>query len=170
MTKKELFDEVYRLTDSETSRKFDCGNLCGKKCCKNLSDGENASGMSLLPGEKEYLLSRSPVGFEFAKGKDGDILVCGGECVRHLRPFACRIFPYYADVSGGKITLKKDLRACSVCPLTALRARRRPNVFFAKNIKRAVRLLLSDSETAGDIIKTSDFVGGLYEFYSKLKI
>lgn len=173
MTREEyfgLYEAVYRLTDDVTPCRFDCGELCEKACCRDLSRGDKPSGMALLPGEKEYLLQKGCDGFEFFNGEDGEIVVCHGKCNRENRPFACRIFPYYADVSSGKIVLKKDLRAASVCPLLVDKTHKRKNIYFIRGIKRAVSLLLTCTDTADDIMRTADFIGSLYDFYAKTQI
>ncbi len=164
----DIFDKVYSLTNNTTPRSFDCGELCGKRCCSNLSNGVHESGMSLLPYEKQYLISKGAE-YEYTANEDGDILICNGNCDRNLRPFACRIFPYYADVKDNRIAIKKDIRAASVCPLLILKVRRRPNVYFIRNIKKAVRILRSDEELSNNLDSISGFIEYLYDLHSKME-
>ncbi len=164
-----LLEQAYSLTDNVTPRRFDCGKLCGAVCCENLSHSTHSSGMLLLPYEKEFLESRSAKEFSFEHTEDGDILICNGKCNRNNRPFACRIFPYYACFKNNGILLKKDLRAAGVCPLLTNRSSRRPSIYFIRGMKKAVKLLASDSVYYKDFIKTSDFIDSLYDLYSKMK-
>ena len=153
--------KAYSLLCEVTPRRFDCGTLCGSACCKDLSKGLSPSGMALLPHEKE-LLSES--GFEFGINDDGtDILICNSSCSRELRPFACRIFPYYVKIDGKNVSIGKDPRAAGICPLLLDRRHRRASVYFLRNAKRAVRLLSDEPDFCADLVKTSDFIESLYE-------
>lgn len=164
----EIFDKVYRLTDNTTPRSFDCGELCGKRCCSNLSSGKLKSGMALLPHEKDYLISKGAK-YEYAENEDGDILICNGSCNRKLRPFACRIFPYYADLRDNRIKIKKDLRAVSVCPLILMKIRKRPSVYFLRNIKKSIRVLCTEEEIKDNFDSISGFIEYLYDLYAKME-
>ena len=164
-----LLEQAYSLTEKVTPRHFDCGKLCGAVCCRNLSHSTHSSGMLLLPLEREYLESKGVKDFAFEHTEDGDVLICDGKCNRQYRPFACRIFPYYADFHSDKIKLNKDLRAAGVCPLLIDRRYRRPNIFFIRNIKKAVKLLACESAYKNDFFKTSDFIDSLYDLYSKMR-
>lgn len=125
--------------------------------------------MLLLPYEKEYLQKFANANYTYTKSGDTDILICSGKCDRNFRPFACRIFPYYANIENDKVSLKKDPRAALVCPLIVSRTHKRPSVYFIRNIKKAVNLLISDDEYKNDFSDMSDFVDSLYELYSKIK-
>ena len=51
-----VYLQIYKLFDSCTPIKADCGQLCDKACCK----GDNDCGMYLFPGEKEVYKLLSP--------------------------------------------------------------------------------------------------------------
>lgn len=165
----ELLERAYSLTNNTTPCRFDCGTLCGAVCCNNLSLTDNNSGMHLLPYEKEYLQSKKANGYEYVPSEDGYMLDCGGKCIRDQRPFACRIFPYYAKFDGNSIIIKKDIRAASVCPLLTNEKTKRANIFFIRNMKKAIRILIENDDFYSDLKKTADFVDSLYDLYSKMQ-
>lgn len=171
MSREKYFDileKVYQLTNNTAPRSFDCGELCSKRCCYNLSKSENLSGMALLPYEKEFLTSKGAK-YSYDKNEDGDILVCDGGCDRNLRPFACRIFPYYIDILDDGIEIKKDLRAASVCPLLTNEISKRPSIYFLRSIKKAARLLMSEKVFRDELDGISGFIGYLHELYAKME-
>jgi hypothetical protein len=51
MYMKLLYKKAYRLLEHSTPLKFDCGQLCGSRCCS----GGNEAGMCLYPGEETML-------------------------------------------------------------------------------------------------------------------
>ena len=165
----ELLMKAYKLTDNVTPQRFDCGKLCNAACCKNLSSLSEKTGMQLLPYEKAFLEINAENNYTYIKSGTTDVLICDGNCNRKFRPFACRIFPYYASVTDTKISLKKDPRAASVCPLLLSKVYKRPNIFFLRNMKRAIRLLVSVPEIQQDLVENSEFIDSLYELYSKIK-
>lgn len=164
-----LFATVYALLD-EPPHRFDCGRLCGRRCCDSGCAGESVEGMRLLPGEKQFLQSVAPFAFIYKQSEDGDVLVCNGRCDRAVRPIACRIFPYYAKIAekAGRvdILLRRDPRSLAVCPLVS-ESPYRPTPAFCGNFKRAMRLLIKDEEIADDVRKTSSFNESLLAFYRK---
>jgi len=164
----EILEKVYTLTNDTTPRKFDCGQLCNKKCCKNLSKGEHKSGMALLPYEKEFLLSKGAL-FDFENDGTNDILICNGSCIREMRPFSCRIFPYFASFSENKTLIKKDIRAISVCPLITSKVSRRANIAFLRSIKKAILLLQKEPCFKKELEEICDFNTYLYELYRKME-
>ena len=164
----EILEKVYTITNNTTPRRFDCGELCGKRCCGNLSKDGHTSGMALLPYEKEFLLSKG-ADFTFEKSDDGELLICNGNCKREFRPFACRIFPYYADLKNSSIMIKKDLRAASVCPLLTASISRRASIYFLRSIKKAARLLAKEQCFKDELTGISDFIEYLHELYKKME-
>ena len=82
----------------------------------------------------------------------------------------CRIFPFYAriDKETERISLRIDPRAANVCPIALKKKGIRHSVFFHRNAVRAIRLLMRDEDFRREIIKTSEFCDGLYEFYRTL--
>ena len=163
----EILEKVYRLTNDTTPRSFDCGEKCGKKCCGNLSKDEHKSGMTLLPYEKEFLLCKG-ASFEFQTGNDGDVLICDGSCDRNIRPFACRIFPYYIDIKADGIKIKKDLRAGNVCPLLTSRTDKRANIHFLRSMKKAARILMKEKCFTDELVSVMEFNVYLNELYRKM--
>ncbi len=165
-----LLREAYELTENVTPKRYDCGRLCDGACCKNASALTSEAGMILLPYEKEFLESIGAAGFTYESDKDGvNYLVCDGSCNRKFRPFACRIFPYYADFSQGYTRIKKDLRAVSVCPMLNKSRFGRANIRFLRNIRKSVRILCKSDLYKDDLIKTSEFINELYYLYKMLK-
>lgn len=163
----ELFDRAYSLLSDVTPRRFDCGTLCASRCCKDLRlCGREETGMLLLPHEKDYLMHLGADTFSFAEGEDSPILICDGKCDRKLRPFACRIFPYYAALWRPGMKIKPDIRAVGVCPLLIGRKYRRPSVYFIRNAKAAVRILSKCPEIRDDFLKTEAFIDELTELYT----
>ena len=118
----ELLLKAYELLSDITPKKYDCGILCSSVCCKNNGSHGNDKecGMLLLPGEKE-LLSGAP-DYTFLNSANETLLVCDGKCIRELRPFACRIFPFYpkiVDCSGKySVRILPDPRSFNICPIT----------------------------------------------------
>ena len=107
---------AYEAIGEETPMLSDCGLLCGAACCQADSDGQG--GVFLFPGEAEYLQDSSwarilPHAF-------APMLICAGHCDRTRRPLGCRIFPL-TPVRGknGRWTVRMDVRARPVCPLTS---------------------------------------------------
>ena len=165
--KTALLKEAYKLLDEVTPLKFNCGILCGAKCCQSHStDSTENPGMLLLPCEDVILKDTA---FTVKDSEDGKILICNGKCDRSLRPFSCRIFPFYASISDdGRISLKSDPRAFNTCPVSLKKKGTRHSVYFRRNAVRAIRLLMQDEDFKRELIKTSEFCDGLYSFYRKM--
>lgn len=125
--------------------------------------------MLLLPYEDKVIGEYFPEG-AIKKGEDENILICKGVCQRQKRPFMCRIFPYYAkiDEKTKRISLKIDPRSAVCCPLATRKKGTRTNVYFHRSARRAVRILMKDEDILRELIKTSEFCDGLYEFYRKM--
>jgi hypothetical protein len=154
MNKKILYHKLYRILDKKTPLKFDCGLLCGSKCCR----GGSNNGMHLYPGEecmygfqseflelKEESLSNTTISFA----------VCKGECNRKYRPLACRIFPFAPYISSdGKLYIVKDPRAYYQCPLFHSEDIRISGIFKRK-IRDIFHLVIKDPEIKEYIIVLS---------------
>ncbi len=166
MPKKALFEKAYALLDEVTPLSFDCGSLCGGRCCKsNAIDGQDC-GMLLLPGEDELLSGIQ--GFDIRNSGNGRVLICSGRCQRDKRPFACRIFPYYARLDGDRISLRVDPRAVSVCPIAHGKKGMRHTASFHRNAVRAVWILCRDKDIKKELMAISDFCGEMLEFYRSM--
>lgn len=171
--KKDLIFKAYDLLCDVTPKKNDCGLLCGGACCKeNSSHGEDSKvcGMLLLPGEKELLEGADE--FSFVKSGEGDMLVCSGKCLRELRPFACRIFPFYPKIRevSGKVYIKilPDPRASGVCPIFNDPRRRKTHIEFLRNAKKAVRILIKDEDIKKELISQSDMIADIEALRNKI--
>lgn len=167
---KELIKRAYKLLDDVTPLKFDCGLICSNTCCKpNAAFAKDGCGMLLLPSEDEIIGDFFPKE-AIKECKDENILVCDGKCERKMRPFMCRIFPYYAkiDKDTWRITLKIDPRSAVCCPLATRKKGTRSNIYFHRNARRAVRILMKDEQIRKELIKTCDFCDSLYELYRKM--
>ncbi|HEY9058891.1 MAG TPA: hypothetical protein VIO64_00075 [Pseudobacteroides sp.] len=145
MNKKLLYKKAYRILESSTPLKFDCGLVCDKKCCS----GDNDSGMHLYPGEE--MMHQASDFLDIRKEPFGDshilFAVCNGSCIRKRRPLSCRTFPYapYIDLSG-KLTVIEDPRAKYLCPLLFDEAEIKLNRMFKRDILKVFRILIRDEE------------------------
>lgn len=79
--------------------------------------------MWLFPGEEELLIQETsfkiqPTGLKLKNGRPLQWLICAGECVRRIRPLACRLFPLTPYLNQkGILTTIIDPRSKSLCPL-----------------------------------------------------
>ncbi len=165
ITKHDLLLKAYDLLSDVTPKKYDCGILCGAACCaENKSHGEeDECGMLLLPGEKELL--EGEAGFVFNESENGTLLVCGGGCLRDLRPFACRIFPFYPKLeqNGKRISIEilPDPRSKRICPIFNDFRRRKTHIEFIRCAKRAVRTLLRDEDIKKELLSQSEMISDI---------
>lgn len=170
--KTELILSAYELLYDVTPKKNDCGMLCGGACCgENASHGnESDCGMLLLPGEKKLLCGADD--FSFAKSGEGELLVCKGKCLRELRPFACRIFPFYPKITevSGKFYIKilPDPRAAGICPILHDPRKRKTHISFLRSAKRAVRILIKDEEIRKELVSQSNMISEIEELRNKI--
>lgn len=146
MNKKALYRKAYRMLEDSTPLKFDCGLLCGSKCCS----GDNDAGMCLFPGE-ELMFDRQGGFLTIRKEKllSTDVLfaVCKGTCNRELRPLACRIFPYIPYLGkDGRLTVIEDPRARYICPLLMEFREFKIDLMFRRKVINAFHLLIRDGE------------------------
>lgn len=162
---------AYDLLCDVTPLRYDCGTLCGSLCCKG-KDGNEEYGMWLLPTERELLENEGA--YRFSTAEDGtETAVCFGHCRRFMRPFACRIYPYYAKLekSGNgriNIRIKRDPRAALSCPLAADGTYLRPTPAFVRSAERAVRVLLRDEAMKKELFAVSDFLSEIEEMRRKI--
>ncbi len=173
----ELFDKAYALLDDITPRRYDCGTLCGAFCCQNLSPTDKPeSGMLLLPYEKAYLQHLGATDYSYlcdSTHKQPDMLICSGHCDRHIRPFSCRIFPYYTSfitAPDGRyiLNVRPDPRAIPICPLTTRKGCKRCAPRFMRNLKSAVKILSAEPAILDDFLFTANFLDSLYDFAEKM--
>ncbi|MCL2512641.1 MAG: hypothetical protein FWF08_01965 [Oscillospiraceae bacterium] len=146
--------KAYELLEKTTPLDFDCGKICGSRCCK----GDGMTGMNLFPHETDII--KNVPGFSVYES-DGNIsypvMVCGGSCDRRMRPFGCRIYPLFPLVTLGsrqnpKVTVIHDPRAVKNCPLAGGRLPYR----FTSAVRRAAKYLVRDPEILEYLIKTGE--------------
>ena len=174
----EVLLKAYTRLENVTPLKYDCGSLCGSLCCNNNGKDGETLGMWLLPYEKELLEALTKddptTNFTFGKAEDGtETVFCSGMCDRRFRPFACRIYPFYAklinDETGRiRIKVKVDPRARFSCPIAMKDSYLRPSIEFVSTVKSAVRELLKDEIIKKDLISTSEFLSEIEEMQNKL--
>ena len=179
MTKHyEALLRAYTFLENTTPLRYDCGTLCGAYCCQNNAEEGETMGMWLLPFEKELLTALDEdierKHYTFDEAKDGTKTVyCNGSCLRAFRPFACRIYPFYAHIGKKqdgriKISIKRDPRAKLSCPIAMTTSYLRPTVEFLTAVQAAVRELMKDEIIAKDIIEMSEFLSEIEEMQNKL--
>ena len=153
-----FYNRLYRLFDSATPLKADCGEICSRACCRADDD----TGMILFPGETTSLEIKEANGRRYA--------VCGGECDRFSRPLSCRIFPLFPVLSaGGEIRVTADPRGISVCPLV----RNAPDVAFDTSFVRRVYVAgkaLSRKPECRELLREiSDEINDIFELTAKIE-
>ena len=145
MTKNDYL-YLYKKLNHRTPLKGNCGVLCGGRCCSD-EDCEEL-GMYLFPGEEELFINEPGFRVEESEfevnGKKTAILFCDGTCDRRKRPLSCRIFPLFPYVTAtGELTVVKDIRSKSVCPLFEADMKEFSHAFIRGKITLSiVRLLL----------------------------
>ena len=152
MKKEDVILSCYSILRRRTPLDFDCGKLCGGKCCK----GDDSTGMILFPGEENLIdenikVVRSENGFNLA--------VCNGTCDRNKRPLACRIYPLFPlyNKDTGEVRVIPDFRAdCELFKNPV-----KLNKDFIRGVRRAGKMLLLNSETKGAYLLLCDM---FYEF------
>lgn len=161
MKKEDVIADCRSLFNGVTPLDFDCGKLCGGKCCR----GDEDTGMLIFPGEEKLLEGE----FEIRRGSFS-IAVCSGTCRRSKRPLACMIYPLFPlavkDENGG-ITVKvvRDIRAH--CPIndSGTEVKKR----FARAVKRTGEYLLLNDETKKFLLEISNELTEIENLYKKWK-
>ncbi len=141
--------------------RFDCGKICGAKCCQ----GDEDTGMWLFPHEEEFYKNHPDFTIRNTDGNGGyPMIVCGGTCNREDRPLACRIYPFYPKIDGDKIKIIKDLRGFGSCPI--IKENIKPEPKFLRNLRKATRYLLRDEETKDYILRVQSEIEEVAQFMS----
>lgn len=166
-----IYLQLYRLFDSSTPLKMDCGRLCGSACCSG-----DDSGMYLFPGEESVYrllkckwakVEESDFSYEFGgRTKKVPLLVCNGACDRYERPLACRIFPLtpYLDKTG-KLSVIMDPRAKSVCPISRELDADELDEGFIKRVKKAFLPLMKSEEFCAFMKAYSEYLDEFQRFF-----
>lgn len=124
-----LIERARAILSAHTPLAFDCGTLCGHKCC---TDFEPGVGVYLIPGELplfdgtedwiNWSFHRTDQ-YEFAPSwqqhRQIPFMVCTSLCRREKRPFECRMYPLVPFLGeDGDLQMRYSPFAHGVCPLT----------------------------------------------------
>lgn len=166
-----IYLQLYRLFDSSTPIKADCGQLCGSLCCQ----GDDC-GMYLFPGEIEVYKLLSPKWVRIEKSdfyyKFGDkrynvpLLLCDGDCDRFERPLACRIFPLTPYIKDDKLEIIIDPRAKSICPMAKGLYLEDFDSDFIANIKKSFVFLMKNKHFKHYMNEYSLYLDDFLKFYN----
>ncbi len=171
MNKQKLLNEAYDILNSSTPLRKDCGLLCDSACCK----GDKNTGMYLFPGEEKLhrnskFLTLKQAGTNFKSNKTVTLAVCSGECIRSLRPLACRLFPLTPYLTRNNILMiRMDPRAVKFCPLARYYSRRELEKSFVKNVRKACRLLIADNDIHNFIYELSRELDWYFQMISGIR-
>ncbi len=166
-----VYLQLYRLFDTNTPLKVDCGELCHNACCHG-----DDSGMFLFPGEQDVYKLLKPEGFRIETSdlaytyKDKEyktpILFCNGKCDRYIRPLACRIFPLTPVLNEeGKIDIIVDPRAKSICPLAKTLYLEEYDEGFVKAVKKAFILLSKNKQVYSFLEEYTKYINEFKRFF-----
>lgn len=136
-----LINKAYELLERTTPLVYDCGKLCGGKCCK----GDGKTGMWLFPGEEELFSGNEDFKILDCEGNFGyKMIVCNGICDRRTRPLACRIYPYFPMIKEDGFDVRADIRGIGSCPI--LHNNIKADHAFLRQIRKIARLFSRDEE------------------------
>lgn len=151
------------LLAGETPLDFDCGSLCGQRCCRDFDPGQNL-GVYLVPGElalfdgTESWASwefHSTAEYEFAPSWEryGAIpfLKCTGLCAaeREKRPLECRTYPLVPYLhEDGRLEVRYAPWAEGVCPLADRYRLEELRPSFVAAVREAWTLLMTEPDIA----------------------
>lgn len=155
--------KAYELLGRVTPLTYDCGKLCGGKCCK----GDGNTGMWLFPYEEDVL--RDVEGFEIkdCEGNNGyKMLICGGKCNRKTRPLACRIYPYFPLITDDGYDVRADIRGVSGCPI--LYKNIKPDYAFIRQVRKVARLFDRDETLRNYINDINSMLDETIDFAKEL--
>lgn len=164
MADKRLLAEARAILANETPLDFDCGTLCGHKCCKDFAPNV---GVYLIPGELDFFDGTEDwAKWRFHKTKDFDFapswshhkkiafLQCAGLCDRdrEKRPFECRTYPLLPFLhDDGTVEMRYSPWAQGVCPLTERYGVDQLRPEFVAAAKEAWLVLMEDPEMLGHV-------------------
>ena len=167
---EEQLTRAYALLESVTPLAVDCGNICGRACCR----GDGHTGMGLFPYEEQLLKGEPDFSILSTEDNEGyGLCVCQGMCRRSVRPLACRMFPYFPLVYENKrtgawgIRVIPDPRGSSVCPL--IRQKVPPQPLFERRLRRAARHMLREPKLREYLLQTSRFLMDIEAIRRKLE-
>jgi len=111
------YNTLYQKLEELTPLLFDCGRLCGSRCCRSEDDTD---GMLLFPGEEKLFANAQGMRLHPTQLEGygpATLLICPGTCDRTARPLACRVFPLAPALENGQIVCRPDSRGRFLCPL-----------------------------------------------------
>ncbi|MGE5672329.1 MAG: hypothetical protein ACM3XM_00375 [Mycobacterium leprae] len=157
MADTKLIAEAWAILGDATPLDFDCGTLCGQKCCTDFLPDV---GVYLLPGELPLYDGsedwaawqfHSPQEYEFAPSwahhAHIPFMRCQMLCRREKRPLACRIYPLTPCLSSdGTVDVAFDPFAEGVCPILERFRIDQLRPDFVAAVKKAWTVLCQDPE------------------------
>lgn len=153
-----LIEEARRILADVTPLDFDCGTLCGHKCCTDFGPDE---GVYLLPGELPLFDgSEDFTSWQFHRTDEYDFapswekqhdavpfLQCTKLCDREKRPFECRTYPLLPYLHpDGRLEMRYSFLASAICPLPERYKLTELQPAFIEAARQAWAVLLQDPE------------------------
>jgi len=151
-----LIEEARRLLADVTPLSFDCGSLCGQRCCTDFAPNE---GVYLIPGElplfdgteefTSWQFHRTDE-YEFAPSWERrfdsvPFLQCTRLCDRSKRPFECRTYPLLPYLrADGTLEMRYSFLAQGICPLPERYRLDELDPAFVDAARRAWEVLMQD--------------------------
>lgn len=148
-----MYTHLYNITAHPTPLKTNCGELCGRACCRPGRHGE--LGIYLFPGEETMYTGREdwltweehdPVEHDFPASWPVPVYFvrCNGACPRNMRPLACRFFPLAPHLhrDGTLRLIYETLSLPYRCPLITGVVPLEPE--FVSTVKTAWEIMLRD--------------------------
>jgi len=170
------YDNIYALFENVTPLFADCGQVCGRACCRG------DLGMRLFPGEPVPSCGEMSFGKRTTEERsrssrgslihgimeesgDRRIFICGGRCDRSARPLACRIFPLFPVIDhGGRVRVVYDPRAYRLCPLVKYHRHVRLRRDFVRAVRFAGSLIAADPAGRDFLTEVTAEIDGFNRF------
>ncbi|MFZ5827681.1 MAG: hypothetical protein ACOY94_25540 [Bacillota bacterium] len=159
MADPKLIAQARRILEQITPLPFDCGTLCGNRCCTDFKPDE---GVYLIPGELPLFdgTEEFPIWqfhrtdeYEFApsweKYDHVVFMQCKTVCAksREKRPFECRTYPLLPYLHGdGRLEMRYSFLAAGICPLVERYRLEELQPEFVRAAGEAWALLMQDPE------------------------
>lgn len=163
MADLKLIEEARHILADVTPLAFDCGTLCGHKCCTDFAPNE---GVYLLPGELPLFDGTEDFTswqfhhtneYEFAPSWEAKhdaipFLQCTKLCDREKRPFECRTYPLLPYLRpDGALEMRYSFLAQGLCPLLERYRVDQLQPAFVTAARQAWTVLLADPEMADHV-------------------
>lgn len=168
INKKHFYNKIYKMLDSVTPLRIDCGQLCDGACCKVTDE---ITGMYLFPGEN-VMYEPMPswgeiheIDFTYDGGKSVDLFTCIGTCDRLLRPLSCRIFPLVPYAKRGEgLQILMDVRGKGMCPLATAMKIEDLDSEFVEKVTLAMQLCMKVRQIREFIYSLSESIDEIETF------